>query len=61
MPHKQAMDALQGEVDRLKLELDSLQTSQGAGKIRVGDYILTRLAQLGVTVSPPPILDIIPS
>jgi hypothetical protein len=51
MPFKQAVDALKGEVDRLKLEIQTLQTRHGvAGNITIGDYILTRLAQLGVTV-----------
>ncbi|KAF9454735.1 pyruvate decarboxylase THI3 [Macrolepiota fuliginosa MF-IS2] len=49
MPIKQAVDALQGEVARLKLELQSLQATQGVGNITVGNYLLARLAQLGVT------------
>ncbi|KAJ3573206.1 hypothetical protein NP233_g2580 [Leucocoprinus birnbaumii] len=50
MPYKQAVDALKGEVDRLKLEITNLQITHGAvGNIKIGNYILTRLAQLGVT------------
>jgi len=51
MSHQQTVDALHGEVDRLKLELQSLQARQGMGTISVGNYLLTRLAQLGVTAS----------
>lgn len=50
MPFQQAVEALQGEVDRLKLELQSLQAHHGVGEITIGNYILTRLTQLGVTV-----------
>ncbi|KAF5360435.1 hypothetical protein D9756_004751 [Leucocoprinus leucothites] len=50
MPYKQAVDALKGEVDRLKLEITNLQVTHSAvGNITIGNYILTRLAQLKVT------------
>jgi len=44
--------ALQTEIDRLRLELKTIQAqSRDAGdQITVADYLLTRLAQLGVTV-----------
>lgn len=51
MAHQQTVDALHDEVGHLKLELQSLQASQGVGTISVGNYLLTRLAQLGVTAS----------
>ncbi|KAJ3515382.1 hypothetical protein NLJ89_g1793 [Agrocybe chaxingu] len=41
--------ALQAEVDRLRLELKTLQVEAGVEKISIGNYLLTRLAQLGVT------------
>ncbi|KAF9046327.1 pyruvate decarboxylase THI3 [Panaeolus papilionaceus] len=41
--------ALQAEVDRLRLEVHSLQSQAGAGRINVGNYLLDRLVQLGVT------------
>ncbi len=50
MAHQQTVDALHGEVGRLKLELESLQISQGKGTISIGNYLLTRLAQPGVTL-----------
>ncbi|KXN93339.1 Pyruvate decarboxylase [Leucoagaricus sp. SymC.cos] len=50
MPHEQVVDALKSEVNRLKLEMKNLQVTHGAvGNITIGNYILTRLAQLGVT------------
>ncbi|TFK40584.1 pyruvate decarboxylase THI3 [Crucibulum laeve] len=42
-------EALQAEVDRLRLEVQTLEASHDAQKITVGNYLLTRLAQLGVT------------
>ncbi|EKM79422.1 hypothetical protein AGABI1DRAFT_113984 [Agaricus bisporus var. burnettii JB137-S8] len=41
--------ALQGEVNRLKLELHTMHTERGTSEITVANYILTRLVQLGVT------------
>ncbi|KIY46531.1 pyruvate decarboxylase [Fistulina hepatica ATCC 64428] len=41
--------ALKSQADRLKLEVDSLRTQQGSQLINIGDYILKRLEQLGVT------------
>lgn len=43
-------NALKAEVDHLKLELHALQSKLGAGNTTVAGYLLTRLAQLGVTV-----------
>jgi pyruvate decarboxylase len=51
MPFQQVADVLQSEVNRLKLELHNMHTQRGTGEITVGNYILTRLAQLGVTVT----------
>ncbi|KAF9468575.1 thiamine diphosphate-binding protein [Collybia nuda] len=45
----QATAALQAEVNRLRLEVQRLQTEQGSQKITIGNYLLTRLTQLGVT------------
>ncbi|KAG6901008.1 hypothetical protein C0995_002540 [Termitomyces sp. Mi166 len=45
---RQSTAALQAEVHRLKLEVHSLKTQQGS-EISVGNYLLTRLEQLGVT------------
>ena len=41
---------LQSEVDRLRLQLHTLQVEQGVQNISIGNYLLERLAQLGVTV-----------
>jgi hypothetical protein len=43
-------DALAAEVDRLKLQLQSLQAKTGVVETTVGGYLLERLAQLGVRV-----------
>ncbi|GLB38474.1 putative TPP enzyme family protein [Lyophyllum shimeji] len=45
----QLSTALQAELNRLKLEVHSLRSQQGAEQITVGNYLLTRLEQLGVT------------
>ena len=42
-------ETLQAEVNRLKLELNALQVDEGAEQIFIGDYLLARLEQLGVT------------
>jgi pyruvate decarboxylase len=42
-------DALKSQVDRLRLEVHSLKASAGAENISIGNYLLTRLAQLDVT------------
>lgn len=44
-------DVLSAELDRIRLELQSLQAERGEEKITIGNYLLSRLAQLGVTVS----------
>lgn len=46
----QASAALQAEVNRLQLEVQSLKVEQGSEHISIGNYLLTRLEQLGVTV-----------
>lgn len=43
-------ESLQIEVDRLRLELESLKSATGTKNISVANYLLTRLAQQGVTV-----------
>ncbi|KAF9013475.1 pyruvate decarboxylase THI3 [Cyathus striatus] len=40
---------LQSQIDHLRLEVQSLKQQKGAEEITVGNYLLTRLAQLGVT------------
>ena len=45
------VEALKSQVDRLKLEVQSLKAETGTENISVGNYLLTRLAQLNVTVS----------
>lgn len=40
--------SLNAQVDRLRLELHELKQEQGALDVRIGDYLLTRLEQLGV-------------
>ncbi|KAG6861625.1 hypothetical protein C0995_014064 [Termitomyces sp. Mi166 len=44
----QSTAALQAEIHRLKLEVHSLKTEQGS-EISIGNYLLARLEQLGVT------------
>ena len=44
------VEALKSQVDRLTLEIHSLRAEKGAENISVGNYLLTRLAQLDVTV-----------
>ncbi|KAG5727919.1 putative pyruvate decarboxylase C13A11.06 [Termitomyces sp. T112] len=44
----QSTAALEAEIHRLKLEVHSLKTQHGS-EISVGNYLLTRLEQLGVT------------
>ena len=46
----QSNAALQAEVDRLHGELEILRGEEKATKISIGNYILARLEQLGVTV-----------
>ncbi|KAJ6508886.1 pyruvate decarboxylase [Mycena sanguinolenta] len=41
--------SLQAEVNRLRLQLESLQTKDGSEPISVGNYLLARLEQLKVT------------
>jgi pyruvate decarboxylase len=43
-------DHLKAEIDRLRLELQSFKAKSGETRISIGNYLLTRLAQLGVTV-----------
>jgi hypothetical protein len=50
MAFQQSSDVFRNEVNQLKLELHNMHTQRGTGEITVGNYILTRLAQLGVTV-----------
>lgn len=47
---KQSTAALEAEIHRLNLEVHTLKAQQGS-EISVGNYLLTRLEQLGVTVS----------
>jgi hypothetical protein len=42
--------SLQAEVNRLRLQLESLQAKDGSEPIAIGDYLLARLEQLKVTV-----------
>lgn len=42
------VESLQAEIDRLKLQVQSLQAEQGHEKVTLGHYLLTRLTQLGV-------------
>lgn len=44
------VESLQGEVDRLRLEIQTLQSKHGQEKVSLGNYLLTRLTQLGVKV-----------
>jgi len=46
----QPTSVLQSEIDRLSLQLQTLQAEQGVQNISIGNYLLERLAQLGVTV-----------
>ncbi|KAF8917083.1 thiamine diphosphate-binding protein [Mucidula mucida] len=43
------MSGLQSQVNRLKLELKTFQVDAGAEEIYIGQYLLERLKQLGVT------------
>jgi len=43
--------ALQAEVNRLKLEVKALQVEDRSEDIYLGNYLLTRLEQLGVKAS----------
>lgn len=43
--------AIHAEVNRLKLKLQALEVEDGSEQIYVGQYLLARLEQLGVTVS----------
>ncbi|KAF8073823.1 thiamine diphosphate-binding protein [Lyophyllum atratum] len=45
----QTSAALKAEISRLQLELQNLKTQSGTKEITVGDYLLKRLEQLGVT------------
>jgi hypothetical protein len=45
-----SVEALKSQVDRLNLEVHSLKAETGAESISVGNYLLTRLAQLDVKV-----------
>ncbi|KAF8650164.1 hypothetical protein AX16_005398 [Volvariella volvacea WC 439] len=48
-PHAAAAaETLKAEVDRLKLQFQSLKAKHSAGMISIGNYLLTRLEQLGV-------------
>jgi hypothetical protein len=49
--YSQSHAALQAEVDRLHGELEVMKGEPEAGKISIGNYILARLEELGVTVS----------
>ncbi|KAF9481222.1 pyruvate decarboxylase THI3 [Pholiota conissans] len=42
-------EALSTELDRIRLQLQALQAKTGTQDITIGQYLLTRLAQLGVT------------
>ena len=42
---------LNAELDRLRLEVHTLKAESGAQMISIGNYLLTRLEQLNVTVS----------
>lgn len=44
------VEVLKSQVDRLTLEVHSLKAETGAENIAIGNYLLTRLAQLHVTV-----------
>lgn len=45
------VDVLNAELDRLRLEVHTLKAESGAQMISIGNYLLTRLKQLNVTVS----------
>jgi pyruvate decarboxylase len=45
------MDALNAEIDRLRLQVHALKGECGAQNISIGNYLLARLEQLGVTVN----------
>ena len=44
------VEVLKSQVDRLNLEVHSLKAETGAENISIGNYLLSRLAQLHVTV-----------
>lgn len=46
-------DVLKSQVDSLKLEVHTLKAKAGAENISIGNYLLTRLAQLHVKVHIP--------
>jgi hypothetical protein len=43
-------ETLQSEIHRLTLEVQALEAKQGSEKISVGNYLITRLIQMGVKV-----------
>lgn len=43
-------ESLQAEVNRLRLELETIQVKNASEPIEVGNYLLARLEQLKVTV-----------
>jgi pyruvate decarboxylase len=45
-----AVSPLQAEVNRLRLQLQTLQANNASEPIEVGNYLLARLEQLKVTV-----------
>ncbi|KAJ7209307.1 thiamine diphosphate-binding protein [Mycena pura] len=49
MSTSDSVSPLQAEVNRLRLELQTLRASDGSEPIEVGNYLLARLAQLKVT------------
>ncbi|KAJ6512212.1 pyruvate decarboxylase [Mycena vitilis] len=49
MSTQPSSSSLQAEVNRLRLELESLQVQDGSEPITIGDYLLARLEQLKVT------------
>ena len=50
-PERDSMDALTSEINRLRLQLNSLEKESGVRNISIGNYLLARLEQLGVRVS----------
>ncbi|KAJ2935191.1 hypothetical protein H1R20_g1938, partial [Candolleomyces eurysporus] len=49
MSSSSTTDALHAQVDRMRLEIQSLSSEQGKEQISIGNYLLARLTQLGVT------------
>jgi hypothetical protein len=45
-------DALQAEVNRLRLEVQTLQARNDSEPIEIGNYLLARLEQLNVKARP---------